>query len=82
MAITYELPLKEWYFEKTSIWTLDYPPFFAYFEWLLARPAAVVDREMVRVQNLEYGEKSVIFYQRATVIVSDLLFVYGCVRYF
>jgi alpha-1,3-glucosyltransferase len=82
MAITYELPLSQWYFEKTSIWTLDYPPFFAYFEWLIAKPAAWFDREMVRVANLEYDQISVVIYQRATVIVSDLVFLYGCIRYF
>lgn len=82
MAITYELPLKQWYYEKTSVWTLDYPPFFAYFEWLLAKPAAIFDKEMVKVKNLDYSAISVVFYQRATVIISDLLFLYGCIRYY
>jgi alpha-1,3-glucosyltransferase len=62
MAITYEKPLKEWYFEATSIWTLDYPPFFAYFEKLLSIPAGMIDRDMVRVENTEYSEHSVIYY--------------------
>lgn len=37
---------------------------------------------MVKVSNLNYSEQSVVFYQRATVILSDLLFLLGCVRYF
>ena len=54
LAITYEKPFSMWYFEATSIWTLDYPPFFAYFEWLMAQLAAIIDPKITTVANLSY----------------------------
>lgn len=75
LSITSLLRLKEWYTENTSQWTLDYPPFFAYFEWFLSRfvPHSVAADgciELVPVGN--YGMKTVIF-QRSTVIISEIL---------
>lgn len=80
LAITYELPLCNWYFDTTSIWTLDYPPFFAYFEWAMAQVAAKLDPKITSVQNLEYDAHSCIIFQRFSVIISDLLFCYGVYR--
>merc|ERR1712176_988410 len=37
LSITYNLPINKWYYEKTNKWTLDYPPFFAYFEFVLGQ---------------------------------------------
>lgn len=76
LSITKLLPLKKWYFEHTSRWTLDYPPFFAYFEWFLSRfvPEKVAEDGCIGLTATDghYGYLTVIF-QRSTVIVSEIL---------
>ncbi|KAJ6629098.1 glycosyltransferase family 57 protein [Mycena sp. CBHHK59/15] len=73
LAITYSLPISKWYYDTTSEWTLDYPPFFAYFEKLLSIPASLIDPKIVDLNNLNYDAWSVIAYQRTTVILSELV---------
>nr|OQO30010.1 Dolichyl pyrophosphate Glc1Man9GlcNAc2 alpha-1,3-glucosyltransferase [Rachicladosporium sp. CCFEE 5018] len=77
LAITHSLPIDKWYFEETSEWTLDYPPFFAHFEWVLGRVARYVDAAMLQINNLEYDSWQTIHFQRATVIFTELMLVYS-----
>ncbi|CAE6412719.1 unnamed protein product, partial [Rhizoctonia solani] len=73
LAITQSLPISKWYYDTTSEWTLDYPPFFAYFEYILSWPARFVDPTIVNLNALQYSAWSVVAYQRTTVIVTELV---------
>ncbi|XP_011297883.1 probable dolichyl pyrophosphate Glc1Man9GlcNAc2 alpha-1,3-glucosyltransferase isoform X2 [Fopius arisanus] len=77
LAITHSLPINQWYTNSKSEWTLDYPPLFAWFEWLLSQFGKLVDPEMLKVDNLNYASRGTILFQRATVMFSDLALVYG-----
>lgn len=81
MAITYNLPIRDWYYDTTSEWTLDYPPLFAIFEFFLALIAHLIGLQ----KDLELSESpirsnSVIVYQKVTVIISDFVYYYAVYR--
>ncbi|VDN52971.1 unnamed protein product [Dracunculus medinensis] len=75
MALTYQLPLRKWYYENTSEWTLDYPPFFAYFEFLISQFASFFIPSALVIQQKPFFSYELLLFQRITVIVSDFLYV-------
>ncbi|XP_076340388.1 ALG6/ALG8 family glucosyltransferase xit isoform X2 [Tachypleus tridentatus] len=77
LALTYSLPFSKWYYESTSEWTLDYPPLFAWFEYVLSHAARWFDTAMLEITNVNYASQMTIFYQRLTVIVADMVLVFA-----
>ncbi|GMH33524.1 hypothetical protein BSKO_01358 [Bryopsis sp. KO-2023] len=71
LAITGSLPLDQWYISEKSEWTLDYPPLFAWLEFLLAKIAAFVDPKMLEVSKEPYETTETIYFQRFSVIILD-----------
>lgn len=63
--------------QHTSEWTLDYPPFFGLFELLLSYPARLFDSQMLVISAEAYQSRGAVFYQKLTVILTDLLLFYA-----
>ncbi|KAJ2365337.1 glycosyl transferase [Coemansia sp. RSA 2607] len=81
LALTHSLPVNRWYYEDRSEWTLDYPPFFAWFEWSLSHLARWWDARIVDVDNLGYAAPSCVMFQRLTVILSELVLFMALQRF-
>eukprot|EP00877_Chromochloris_zofingiensis_P006337 jgi/Chrzof1/1957/Cz10g27240.t1 len=61
------------YYDTTSEWTLDYPPLFAWFEYIMAQAAKFVDKKMLTLSNVEYDSDATILFQRMSVSVTGLV---------
>ena len=77
MAITNSLALDKWYKDTTSRWTLDYPPLFAWYEYILSRFAKLFDPQMLSLTKLNYASQETVLFQRLTVMVGDLVLFYA-----
>ncbi|KAK9174402.1 ALG6 ALG8 glycosyltransferase family protein [Cryptosporidium meleagridis] len=73
MAITFNKPIKDWYHDETSIWTLDYPIFFAYFELVLGFFANIFDPSILVLSKEPFFTKNTLIFQRLSVIISELI---------
>ncbi|VDN01317.1 unnamed protein product [Thelazia callipaeda] len=79
MAITHTLPLRLWYYENTSEWTLDYPPLFAFFEYSLSQVASkIILSPPLVVQKDAYFSSELLLFQRLSVIAMDIIYVLSC----
>ena len=87
LAITHNLPLSEWYFDDvngTTIHTLDYPPNFAFFEWILSNNPLTQkllpdnDRCLDLLPDSDNDPSAAcVVFQRSTVILSDIFLWIG-----
>ena len=75
LAVTSSVPSDRWYYNEDSKWTLDYPPLFAYFEFLLSVPATMVDPNITQLHNLGYASDKCVTFQRLTVVASDFVLI-------
>lgn len=78
--ITTSTTLDKWYFDERSIWTLDYPPLFAYFEYFLGTIANGIQYFSPFIEiNINNSSSTaannshlLVFQKLTTVLIGDL----------
>ena len=77
MDITTSTHIKNWYYDTRSVWTLDYPPLFAYLEYILGSLAYFIDNILhTNIISLVENNRSLLIYQRLSVIILGDLMLY------
>lgn len=79
-ALTYSYPMRDWYTNTESVWTLDYPPLFAYFERFLAELAALLYPPIVDRGHHNNESKLVLLFMRLSVIATDFFYIFALCR--
>ena len=67
--------------QEGSQWTLDYPPMFAYLEWMLGGLAEWVDMDIVRLSKDAVDTKTVVIFSRLSVIMLNLVLFVAVVKF-
>jgi alpha-1,3-glucosyltransferase len=81
MALTYNVPSKEWYkyiYEPAPL-DLDYPPLFAWFEYVLGwfSDKLAGDPVLIQIHPDGYSSPQTVTFMRLSVMISELLLVYA-----
>ena len=76
-AITNSLPISEWYFYADNKWTLDYPPLFAYMEYILGKISKLFDNSITNLEKVNYNSMTCKLYMRATALLGDSILFFG-----
>ena len=79
-AITNSLPISEWYFYSDNKWTLDYPPLFAYMEYILGKISKFFDTNITNIERINYDSISCKIFMRTTVLIGDF-FLFFSLKY-
>lgn len=80
-SLTLSLPLSKWYTDTSSQWQLDYPPLFAYFEFVLSQIIHVLHPSAVSLSNHGYSHPTAIILFRASVLAVDFLYVPAVIHF-
>ena len=82
-ALVQGAPLSRWYCDSPGHrqWTLDYPPLFALFELILSLPVRALypGSQVLELEQKDPAEFSTVLYMRCTVLVSDLILLFGLI---
>lgn len=76
-AITYNTPLSQWYTENTSKWTLDYPPMFAYLEYVLGHVLHPFDPALTTLVAEDTVTDRSVTLLRISVLLAEILLFYS-----